>query len=148
MLRDWPQRLPFALAGTTAARPLWGPSGNASWNEVIGASGIDANVLLVTLCLISMLPVRSIVTPSPCRITTRSGNAAPPCDTRYAGPVTGPARIGVTAVPVPMSEPAGQEAGFAANVACGHACWIVVNRAGNCLGNVTATLRTFASPAG
>ena len=36
-----------------------------------------------------MLPTRSSVTPSPCRITTRSGNAAPPCETRYAGPVDG-----------------------------------------------------------
>ncbi len=48
------------------------------------------------------------------------------------------------AVSLPITEPAGQPAGFAANVASGHACWIVVNREGSCLGSFTATLRMFA----
>src|SRR5580704_4814395 len=43
-----------------------------------------------------------------------------------------------------MSEPTGHDAGFAANVASGQACWIVVNRAGSCLGSTTPTLRMLA----
>src|ERR1700679_3493682 len=47
-----------------------------------------------------------------------------------------------------MSDPAGHDAGFAANFASGQACWIVVNRAGSCFGRVTATERMFAFPVG
>src|ERR1700680_3144811 len=136
--------LPFACAGITAARPECGPSGSVNANELIGASGTLANVELVMLCLMSMLPTTSSVTPPPWRTTTTSGTAAPPCETRYTGPDTGFARTGVVAVAVPMFEPAGHDAGFTANAAAVHACWIVVNRAGSCLGNVTATLWMFA----
>src|ERR1700730_17118758 len=47
---------------------------------------------------------------------------------------------------VPMFDPAGQEAGFALNVASGQACWIVVSREGRALGRVTATFPMFACP--
>src|SRR5580658_10098893 len=95
----------------------------------------------------SILPVRSTVTPSPCRMATTLGNAAPPWDTKYTGPVRAVARIGVVAVAVPKLESAGHDAGFAANAVSVHAFWIVgMRRAGSSLGSVTATLWVFACP--
>ena len=40
----------------------------------------------------SVLPSRRICTPSPCSTNSTSGNAAPPWETRYAGPVSGDAQ--------------------------------------------------------
>src|SRR6202521_4588874 len=91
MVSDWPHMLPFALAGRLAASPECGPSGSLISNTPMGASGTLAKVLEVMPCLMSMLPVSCTVTPPPCRMATTSGNAAPPCDTKYTGPVTGTA---------------------------------------------------------
>jgi hypothetical protein len=80
------------------------------------------NVLLVMPFFMFTLPTRSSVIPSPWKTITTSGNAAPPWETKYAGPLNGFARTGVVAIAVPMFEPAGHDAGFAANTASVHAC--------------------------
>src|SRR4029077_14891087 len=79
-------------------------------------------------------------------MNTRSGNAAPPCDTKYAGPDTGFARTGVMAVAVPTRDASGHPAGLVLNCASVHAFCNVVKRAGSCLGSVTRTFAMFASP--
>src|SRR4029077_5004723 len=79
-------------------------------------------------------------------MNTRSGNAAPPCDTKYAGPDTGFARTGVMAVAVPTRDASGHPAGLVLNCAPVHAFCNVVRRAGSCLGSVTRTFAMFASP--
>src|SRR5580658_305011 len=144
IVRLCPQKSPFAFAGRLDANPECRPSGKLISNTLIGASGTVSNELEVIPLLILTFPVRLTVTPSPCKIATTSGNAAPPCETRYTGPDKGFANTGVLAVAVPICEPTGQPAGLAANCASVHACWIVDNRAGNCLGNVTSTFAVFA----
>src|SRR5664279_3402361 len=94
----------------------------------------------------SVCPSRTSLTPSPCSTISRSGNAAPPWLTRYAGPVSGLARIGVLAVAVPTSDSFGQDAGFASKTAARHAFCSVVRRDGSCLGSETLTERMLASP--
>ena len=78
----WPQRLPLIFAGRSVVRAEWGPSGSFSSKLEMGASGIDLNELVVMPFAMSVLPTRSRRMPCPCRITTRSGNAAPPWETR------------------------------------------------------------------
>src|SRR5437588_7751583 len=112
----------------------------------MGASGTALNDEMVMPFLMSVLPRSSSVIPSPCRTIARSGNAAPACETRYAGPVSEAFKTGVTAVPVPTTEAAGHDAGFAANVASGHAFCSVVSLEGSCLGRLTLTLAMFAWP--
>ena len=133
-----------------AARTEWGPSGRLVSKLAIGASGTVSKREYVTPFLMSVLPSRSIRMSEPrsfaCSRNTTSGNAAPPWETRIAGPVSGTFRIGVTAFAVPMNDPGGQPAGFAANCASVHACWSVVRRAGRILGSVRSTLWMFASP--
>src|ERR1700733_4937393 len=100
--------------------------------------------------LMSVLPSRSIWITEPrslaCSTNSTSGNAAPPWDTRIAGPVRGTFRIGVFAVAVPMNAPAGQPAGLVLNCASVHACCNVVKRDGSAVGIVSSTLWMFASP--
>src|SRR5438270_7440356 len=111
-----------------------------------GASGTALNVELVTPFLIWVLPTRFRVIPSPCRTRTRSGKAAPACETRYAGPTSGWARIGVTAVALPTTDALGHDAGLSVNVAFGQACCSVVSLDGSCLGRSTLALAMFACP--
>ncbi|HTR72280.1 MAG TPA: hypothetical protein VMG80_01685 [Solirubrobacteraceae bacterium] len=59
-----------------------GPTGRSSVKLEIGASGIAANVELVTPFLIWVLPVKSIVMLSPSSTRSRSGKARPPWETR------------------------------------------------------------------
>src|ERR1700730_16957770 len=140
------QRLYLALAGRLTVSAECGPSGRLSSKLVIGTSGTLAKVLLVMPLAMWTLPVRSTRTPSPCRISTTSGKAAPPCETRYTGPLSVPGSTGVLDLAIPISEPAGQVAGLASKVAAGQACWMVVSRAGSCWGSVTATDLTLACP--
>src|ERR1700733_4003259 len=96
--------------------------------------------------LMSVLPARSIVTFSPCSTSTSWGNAAPPWETKYAGPVRGTFRIEVCTVAVATSDAAGHPAGLVLNCASVHALRSVVRREGSWLGSCTSTLPTFASP--
>ena len=74
---------------------------------------------------------------------TSSGNFAPPCDTKYAGPVSGTGRIGVVALACPIREAVEQAAGLALNVLAGHAFCSVDRREGSCLGRSTLTFAMF-----
>src|SRR5580692_6506671 len=80
----------------------------------------------------------------------RLGNASPPWETKYAGPVNGTGITGVVAVACPTIDAAGHPAGLASNVASGQAFWSVVRREGSFLGSSTLTREMFASygPAG
>src|SRR5439155_24862600 len=55
-------------------------------------------------------------------------------------------RIGVVAVAVPMSEPAGHLAGLVANWASVQAFWSVTSREGSAAGSCVSTFRMSASP--
>ena len=44
-----------------------------------------------------------------------SGNAAPPCETRYAGPLSELLKTGVWIVACPITDPSGHDAGLALN---------------------------------
>jgi hypothetical protein len=74
-----------------------------------------------------------------------SGNFAPPCETKYAGPVRGPARIGVLTRTDPTCEEDGQLLGSSAKTFSVHAFCSVFNGEGSCLGSDTLTFATFAS---
>src|SRR5262249_29416428 len=87
---------------------------------------------------------RMIRTPEPSSTRSRSGNAAPPCDTSTAMPFISPGSVGVTALTVPTTAVSAQPSGLAANVASRHAFSSVVSRDGSCLGSVTFTDFTFA----
>ena len=50
------------------------------------------------------------------------------------------------AVPVPMSDPSGQPAGFVSNCEARHAFWIVVSLEGKIFGIVKSTFAMLASP--
>ena len=90
-------------------------------------------------------PVRSTRTPSPCSTTIKLGNASPPWETKYTGPVSPTGSSGVFARTIPMIDAAGQFAGFASNVAAVHAFCNVVKRDGSCFGRSTLTSAMFAS---
>ncbi len=94
----------------------------------------------------SVLPSRTIFTPSPWSTNSTSGNAAPPCETRYAGPLSGFLNTGVWTIPSPITEPSSQLAGLALKTASRHAFWIVVSRDGSTPGIVKSTLWMFAWP--
>src|SRR5664280_607971 len=96
--------------------------------------------------LMSVLPSKTIWTPSPCSRNSTSGNAAPPWETRIAGPVSGAFRTGVCAVAVPTNDPSGHPAGLALNCASVHAFCSVVSREGSDIGSCRLTLLMFASP--
>src|SRR6185295_429432 len=97
--------------------------------------------------LMSVLPSRMIITPSPCSTNSTSGNPALPCDTRYAGPDSGFLNTGVRIVALPMFESCGQpETGFASNKKSRQAFWIVDRREGSWIGSATNTLAMPASP--
>ena len=78
------------------------------------------------------------------------GNASPPCETKYAGPVNGTGNTGVVAVACPMIDTGGQFAGLASNVAAVHAFCRVFSWDGSCFGSSTLTFAMLASygPAG
>src|ERR1700722_4469648 len=80
----------------------------------------------------------------------RLGNDSLPCETKIAGPVSGTGSTGVVAVAWPMTDAAGQLAGFASKTAAVHAFCSVVSREGSALGSSTLTRLMFASygPAG
>src|SRR5436190_16501672 len=97
--------------------------------------------------LMSVLPSRMIVTPSPCSTNSTSGKDALPCDTRYAGPDSGFVNTGVRIVARPMFEPSGQpETGLASNRKSRQAFWIVDRREGSWMGSATKTLPMPAWP--
>jgi hypothetical protein len=83
---------------------------------------------------------------SPCMMMSRSGKAAPPWETRYAGPVSGTSSRGVIAVAVPTTEPAGQPAGLAAYWPSGQAFCSVTRREGSAIGSCVPTFLIAASP--
>ncbi len=84
--------------------------------------------------------------PSPCSTNSTSGNAAPPWETRYAGPVSGLFSTGVWIVALPITEPSSHAAGLALNTASGHAFWSVVRREGSATGSCRSTFAMFACP--
>src|SRR5271166_538900 len=94
----------------------------------------------------SVWPSRISFTPSPCRMISVSGNAAPPWETKYTGPDSGSGSSGVCAVAVAISDSFGQPAGLELNCASGHAFWSVVSLEGRTLGIVSSTLWMFAPP--
>ena len=59
--------------------------GSFSSKLVIGASGTDRKMLDVMPFLMSVLPSRISVTPSPWSTISRSGNACPPCEDEIGG---------------------------------------------------------------
>ena len=72
-----------AEAAERCRAPSCGPVGRFSSKLETGTSGIDANVEVVMPLLMFVLPSRITLTPwSPSRIRSRSGKAAPPCETR------------------------------------------------------------------
>ena len=97
--------------------------------------------------LMSVLPSRTISTPSPCRMNSTSGNAAPPWETRYRRARQRHIQHRREAVAMPMNEPSGQPAGLALNCASVHAFCSVVKPDGSAVGSVRSTLWMFASPA-
>src|SRR4029077_7051841 len=110
------------------------PSGRYSSKELIGTSGTRLNVLLVIPTLeMNVEPVRSTRTPSPWRITTSEGNASPPWETKYTGPVSPIGNTGVDALAIPTTDAAGQFAGLDSNTAAVHAFCSVVSLEGSCL---------------
>src|SRR5436190_7986560 len=97
--------------------------------------------------LMSVLPSRMIVTPSPCSTNSTSGKDALPWETRYAGPESGFLNTGVEIFAWPMLESAGQpETGLASNRKSRHAFWIVDRREGSWMGSATNTLAMLACP--
>ena len=70
-----------------------------------GTSGGDAKVVVVIPLLIFVLPTRITRTPLASITRSRSGNAAPPCETRIAGPCSLPGSVGVFARAPPTNEP-------------------------------------------
>ena len=69
------------------------PAGGTFQSALIGSSGTVSNLVYVTPFLMSVLPSRvmRIMPPRslPWSRNTTSGNAAPPWDTRIAGPARG-----------------------------------------------------------
>src|SRR6476646_999499 len=65
-----------------------------------------------------------------------------------AAPLSFTFNVGVFARTPPTNDPDGQVFGFAAKVASGHAFCSVVRRDGSCVGRLTSTDLTFASPVG
>src|SRR4029077_17076884 len=96
----------------SVARIERGPSGSFNSKLDTGASGTLLNVEVVIPFLMLVFPSKYSVIPSPCRTITRSGNATPPWDTRYAGPVSGLLSTGVCAVAIPTADAAGHAAGL------------------------------------
>src|SRR5437879_288142 len=107
MISGWAHMFPFAVSSEC------GPLGSVSEKLDTGTSGSVANVVVVMPPLISVLPTRIVRTPEPSNSTSRSGNAAPPWDTRIAGPLSWPGSTGVVAVARPTVAPAGQREGSA-----------------------------------
>src|SRR5579859_4612990 len=135
-------RLPLAV------RAECGPAGSVSVKLDTGASGVDVNVVFVIPFLMSVLPTRMMRTPLPSSTMSRSGNASPPWETKYAGPLIGVGSTGVIAVAVPTCDSGEQLNGFASNVFARHAFWSVVKREGSAFGSTVTLERMFASPAG
>src|SRR2546426_5435259 len=125
-----------------------GPVGSFSVKLDTGTSGTEAKLVVVIPRLMSVLPTRITRTPLPSSSRSRSGKAAPPWETRYAGPLSVPGRTGVVAVAVPTLAPAGQLKGFDAYVASGQACCSVVSREGSWTGSCVTTERMLAWRAG
>jgi hypothetical protein len=126
--------LPLALSAE------FGPLGKLNEKLAIGTSGTLANVELVTPPLIFVLPTKMKRTPwSPSNTMSKSGNAAPPCETRYAVPVNASGSTGVCTLALPTIAAWQLAAASAAKAASPHAFCNVLKRATNCLGNVTDT---------
>ena len=66
-----------------------------------GTSGVEANFVVVMPFLMSVLPTRITRTPLASSTRSRSGNAAPPWETRIAGPCSLPGSVGVFALAPP-----------------------------------------------
>ena len=105
------QRLPKAASAEC------GPIGRLMVMLDTGTSGVEAKLVVVIPFLMSVLPFRITRTPLASSTRSRSGNAAPPCETRYAGPVSFVGSVGVFARAPPTSDLPGQLKGFASNVA-------------------------------
>src|SRR6266480_2978439 len=97
------------------------PMGRFTVTLETGTSGVLANVVVVIPFLMSVLPTTITRTPLASSTRSRSGNAAPPWETRIAGPFIFEGSTGVFARTPPTNEPDGQLNGFALNVASGHA---------------------------
>src|SRR3984957_13598637 len=96
-----------------------------------------------------VLPMSITVTPSPCSTRSRSGNAAPPCDTKIAVPVSLSGNTGVATVALPTFDSGGQLSGLALNVASGQALLSVLIREASSFGSLTSTdLMLACGPAG
>ena len=99
--------------------------------------------LVMPALLMKVEATRSTRTPSPCSTTSKAGNASPPWETKYTGPLSGTGNTGESTLTMPITDAAGQFDGFASNVAATHAFCSVVNREGSCLGRSTLTLAMF-----
>ncbi len=100
--------------------------------------------MVIPALLMNVAPVRSTRTPSPCSTMIRLGNASPPWETKYTGPFSWTGSTGVETLTTPITDAAGQLAGFASNTAAVHAFCSVVSREGSCLGSSTLTFAMFA----
>src|SRR6202035_966603 len=109
------QRLPNAASAECA------PTGRLTVMLDTGTSGVAAKLVVVIPFLMSVLPSRITRTPLPSSTRSRSGNAAPPWETRIAGPFIFAGSVGVLARTPPTNEPPGQLNGLALNVASGQA---------------------------
>src|SRR5207302_3176278 len=125
-----------------------GPVGSLSVKLDTGTSGTVLKLVVVIPFLMSVLPTRITRTPLPSSTRSRSGKAAPPCETRTAGPVIGVGSTGVTAVAVPTVDSGEQPSGLAANVASRHAFCSVVRREGSAFGSEVTLERKLACPEG
>src|ERR1700720_414217 len=127
MTSDCLHRLPFAVSAE------FGPVGSLSSKLDTGTSGTVAKLEVVMPFVMFVLPTRITVTPSPLSTRSRSGNAAPPCETKIAGPVSLSGSTGVVTTASPTRELEGQASGAALNVACRQAWLSVLRREGSCL---------------
>src|SRR4051794_2536548 len=130
-----------------AASALCEPMGSSTRTLDAGTSGVEANVVVVMLFLMFVLPTRitrrwfgSSTTRS------RSGNAAPACETRIAGPRSGCGSVGVFTTAPPTKAPLGQRSGLVLNTASVQAFCSVVSLEGSERGSWTLTDLMFAWP--
>src|SRR6478609_4269341 len=127
-----------------AASAEYLPVGSFTSKLDTGTSGMAAKLEVVMPLAMFVLPTRITVTPSPLSTRSRSGKAAPPCDTKTAGPVSLSGSTGVLTVTLPTNDVDGQASGFASNTDARQALASVLKREGRCFGNDTNTDLMFA----